>query len=110
MNSIDVVAPRDIRDDLNHISARLRFARVDPELFPGTSHPLRMCLRDVVRRQILARAHRCAKRIDPGMQLEPARMCFLDGKGQRIIPWRPACRAAEEFRPWLLRRSVERVA
>ena len=53
----------------------------------------------MIGRQTFLRVDRRAKRIHPGMQLEPAGVRFGDRKFQRIVARRNARFPAQEFRP-----------
>jgi len=97
MYAIDIVTPDDVSNDADDIGARRRVARVEPELFAEAAHPFGMLFRNVIRRQSFTRAHRGAKRIDPGMQFEPARVRLSDRKLKGIVAGRHPRFPAQEF-------------
>ena len=70
MNAVDVVAPHDVENRLEHVLASGRLAGIDPRLRPVFPNPFRMLSRDVRERRLAGeiRQHR-AEWVEPRVEL-----------------------------------------
>ncbi len=112
VNAIHVVPLHDVENDRKRVRRDVLLARIEPELFPVGLHEVRTAPRDVPRRGPRQRRRRASPiRIEPGVELHPARVRFGDREGERIPEGlgRDALRAAQDLRPRLERGRIERV-
>jgi hypothetical protein len=109
VHAIDVVAADNVLNHAEHVRAGRRLTRIEPKLAPDAADPFRMTFRDMICGQHRVHVRGGTKRIDPGVQFDPARMRFLDRELQRIVTGRAALAAGEKLRPRLLLGGIERV-
>src|SRR5438105_884359 len=110
MHRIDVISLNDVDDGREDRLPRRGDAGIDPLLSAIASNPLVMNSRDVVTRGSNAAVERCAKRIEPCMHLEPARMRLAHDHGERIVARVHSLSASQLRRPGCERGLVQRVA
>ncbi len=111
MDAVDVVAPEDVKDDLQGALRGLRLARIEPEHLAVALHEIGARLADVIGRFLEPRVEAGAVRVEPGVQLEPAPVGLVDPEAERVVVgFGPiSLRAGEVRRPGLEARLVEGV-
>lgn len=112
VHAVDVVAPHHVAHGRDQLALRVGFTRIEPQLRAVRAHELGPPRRDMRRRQ---RGDRGgvprAERIEPGVQLQPARVGRGDRERQRVvrIPRRLSRCAGEVLRPWSVVCRIDRI-
>jgi hypothetical protein len=109
MDSIDVVTIDHIHDHAQRAGAGFGMGGITPNQRTITLRNVRGGTGDVVSRCLLGRTRKRAERIEPGVDLDPPGMCFLDAERQRVITRRTAHRTRQPGTPRFERRLIDRI-